>query len=361
MLILFIHEFWKKSMTNFYHSRTILITGSTGFKWSWLSLWLHSLGANVIGYSLPPNTTPNLFQVIDLEYKITQIYADINDRERLQSVCNEYKPEIVFHLAAQPLVRESYRNPVWTFQTNVMGTINVLEAIRQCESIRWAVLITTDKVYENLEKDYAYKESDRLGGHDPYSTSKAMDELAISSYVKSFFMNGEKKIVSVRAGNVIGGGDWSAERLIPDIIRAFEKDEPVILRNPDATRPWQHVLEALSGYLMMGEKIFQDDKYIWAYNFGPDLSDTMSVEEIVQKAIQILGKWEYKIQRDETMHEAGLLMLDNTKSRELLGWSPRLSIDEAIAWTLEWYRAYANGKDMKEYSVRQIEKFLRKK
>ncbi len=344
-------------MHNFYSGKTILVTGSTGFKWSWLSLWLHTLGAKVIGYSLPANTSPNLFHILGLEQDITQIYADINDLESLRSVCEEYRPEIVFHLAAQPLVRESYRDPVWTFQTNVMGTVNVLEVIRQTESIQWAVLITTDKVYENLETMYPYLETDRLGGHDPYSTSKAMDELAISSYMKSFFPNGEKKIVSVRAGNVIGGGDWSAERLIPDIIRAFEKWVPVILRNPDSIRPWQHVLEPLSGYLIMGEKIFHDDKYLGAYNFGPDISDTMRVEDIVKKAIQTLGKWEYRIQKDETMHEAGLLLLDNTKSKELLGWSPRFGIDEALRLTFEWYRAYAAGEDMRKISQEQIGRF----
>lgn len=345
-------------MESFYHKKTILVTGATWFKGSWLSLWLHSLGANVIGYSLAPLTEPNLFEVLKLQEYTTQIFADINNLSQLQEVCDKYNPEIVFHLAAQPLVRESYRDPVWTFQTNVMGTVNILETIRQTESIKWAVLITTDKVYENLETLRPYLETDRLGGYDPYSTSKAMDELAITSYVRSFFSHGEKKIVSVRAGNVIGGGDWSAERLIPDIIRAFEKWEPVVLRNPDSVRPWQHVLEPLYGYLMMGEKIFQDDKYLWAYNFGPDISDTMRVEDIVKKAIEVLGKWEYRIQKDENMHEAGLLLLDNTKSKTVLWWEPRFGVDEAIARTLEWYRSYADKKNMKEYSLREIQKFI---
>ena len=345
-------------MSHFYTWKTILVTGSTGFKGSWLSLWLHSLGANVIGYSLPINTSPNLFSILELDKTITQIYADINDLESLQWVCDEYHPEIVFHLAAQPLVRESYRDPVWTFQTNVMGTVNVLEVIRQTESIKWAVLITTDKVYENLETMRPYLETDRLGGYDPYSTSKAMDELAITSYVRSFFAHGEKKIVSVRAGNVIGWWDWSADRLIPDIIRAFGKWEAVTLRNPDSVRPWQHVLEPLSGYLMMGEKIFQDDKYLGAYNFGPEISDTMRVEDIVKKAIKILGKWEYQITPDETMHEAWLLLLDNTKSKDLLGWSPKFWVDEALQNTFEWYRAYSDGQDMREYSLEQIKVFI---
>jgi CDP-glucose 4,6-dehydratase len=347
-------------MSHFYTWKTVLITGSTGFKWSWLALWLHSLGAKVIGYSLPSNTDPSLFNLLKLENDITQIYADINDLESLEWVCREYQPEIVFHLAAQPLVRESYRDPVWTFQTNVMGTVNILEVIRRTESIKWAVLITTDKVYENLETMRPYLETDRLGGYDPYSTSKAMDELAITSYVRSFFSHGEKKIVSVRAGNVIGWWDWSVDRLIPDIIRAFEKWEPVTLRNPDSVRPWQHVLEPLSGYLMMGEKIFQDDKYLGAYNFGPDISDTMRVEDIVKKAIETLGKWEYKIEKDDSMHEAGLLLLDNTKAKTLLGWSPQFWVDEALQKTLDWYRVYALGEDMKQYSLWEIQNFIMK-
>lgn len=345
-------------MFEFYHKKTVLVTGSTGFKWTWLCLWLHSLGANVIGYSLAPSTKPNLFSILWLEKNITQVYGDINDLSKLQEVCDTYHPEIVFHLAAQPLVRESYRDPVGTFQTNVMGTVHMLEVIRNTESIAWAVLITTDKVYENLETMRPYLETDRLGGHDPYSTSKAMDELAIASYVRSFFAHWEKKIVSVRAGNVIGGGDWSADRLIPDIIRAFEKWEGVTLRNPDSVRPWQHVFEPLSGYLMMGEKIFQGDTYLGAYNFGPDISDTMRVEDIVKKAIEILWKGDYLIQKDVSMHEAGLLLLDNTKAKIVLGWSPQFWIDEALKRTLEWYRAESEGKDMKVYSLQEIEKFM---
>ncbi len=346
-------------MFNFYTWKTILITGSTGFKGSWLSLWLNKLGANVIWYSLPPSTQPNIFSILWIEQDITQIYADINNLTNLQEVCNKFNPEIIFHLAAQPLVRESYRDPVWTFQTNVMWTVNVLEVIRQTESIKWAVLITTDKVYENLETMRPYLETDRLGWHDPYSTSKAMDELVITSYVRSFFSKWEKKIVSVRAGNVIGWWDWSTDRLIPDIIRAFERWDPVVLRNPDSVRPWQHVLEPLLGYLMMGEKMFQDGKYLGSYNFGPDISDTMRVEDIVKKAIKTLGKWEYKIQKDESMHEAGLLLLDNTKAKTLLGWSPQFWVDEALGRTLEWYRAYTDGEDMKRYSLEEIEKFLK--
>ena len=345
-------------MSSFYAWKTILVTGSTGFKGAWLCLWLHSLGAQVIGYALKANTNPNLFDIIKLEEKITQIYGDINNFEKLQEICDTYKPEIVFHLAAQALVRESYHHPVETFQTNVMGTVHILECIRKTESIRWAVLITTDKVYENNEVHYAYKENDRLGGHDPYSTSKAMDELAITSYVRSFFPNAEKKIVSVRAGNVIGGGDWSRDRLIPDIMRAFEKDEPVILRNPDAIRPWQHVFEALHGYLMMGEKIFQDNSFLWAYNFGPDADEAMRVEDVVKKSIEILWKWSYQIERETLLHEAGLLMLDNTKAREKLGWTPRYNASEALKKTLEWYDSYYKWKEMERICLEEIKLFL---
>jgi CDP-glucose 4,6-dehydratase len=344
-------------MSNFYAWKTILITGSTGFKWSWLSLWLHSLGANVVGYSLSSYTEPNLFSILWLDSLINQIYGDINDLWKLQEICNIYQPEIIFHLAAQPLVRESYRDPVWTFQTNVMWTVNILEIIRNTESIRGAVLITTDKVYENLETMTPYLETDRLGGHDPYSTSKAMDELAITSYVRSFFSKWEKKIVSVRAGNVIGGWDWSKDRLIPDIIQAFENWEPVILRNPDSVRPWQHVLEPLSGYLMMGEKIFEDDKYLGAYNFGPEIVDTMRVEDIVKRAIEILWKGNYTVQPSESMHEAWLLLLNNSKSKTLLWWSPKFWIDEALTQTFEWYSAFSQWRDMRKYSLDAISIF----
>lgn len=344
-------------MNNFYSGKTVLVTGSTWFKGSWLSLWLHELGAKVIGYALNPSTEPNLFNILKLDKDIIQVYADINNLESLQSVCDEYKPEIVFHLAAQPLVRESYRDPVWTFQTNVMGTVNMLETIRQSGSIKWAVLITTDKVYENLETMRPYVETDRFWWYDPYSASKAMDEIAIASYTRSFFSRWEKKIVSVRAWNVIWGGDWSADRLIPDMVRAFERWEPVILRNPDSVRPWQHVLEPLYGYLMMGEKMFQDDKYLGAYNFWPDNTDAMRVEDIVKKAIQVLTLGAYRIEKDINMHEAWLLLLDNTKSKSLLGWSPKFNVDIAIIKTFEWYKAFSNQEEMRGFTIRQIKEF----
>ncbi|MFA5916790.1 MAG: CDP-glucose 4,6-dehydratase [Candidatus Gracilibacteria bacterium] len=345
-------------MSNFYKGKTILVTGSTGFKGSWLSFWLHNLGANVIGYSLKINTEPNLFNAIKLEDKITQIIGDINDLENLDKVCDKFKPEIIFHLAAQPLVRDSYDNPVYTMQTNAIGTVNILEIMRKKDYITGAVLITTDKVYENKECIRPYRENDRLGGFDPYSSSKAMAEIAIDSYKKSFLDKMGKKIAVVRAGNVIGGGDWSKDRLIPDIVKTIMNNEELTLRNPNAIRPWQYVLEALYGYLIMGQKILEDDKYCQSYNFGPDFNDTMKVEDLVKKSISILGKGKYKIEiSDKNPHEAGVLLLDNTKAKSLLGWKPKYNVNEALDLTLNWYRDFYEGKNMEDICLREINKF----
>ncbi|MDD2870854.1 MAG: CDP-glucose 4,6-dehydratase [Candidatus Gracilibacteria bacterium] len=346
-------------MKKFYKNKTILITGTSGFKGSWLAFWLYNLGANVIGYSLKANTSPNNFEILKLENKITQIYGDINDLEKMNEVVERYKPEIIFHLAAQPLVRDSYDNPVYTFQTNVIGTVNVLETIRNNECVKGSILITTDKVYHNNEWIYPYRENDRLGGHDPYSSSKAMCELAIDSYYKSFLQKSNKKIVSVRAGNVIGGGDWSKDRLIPDIIKTILKDEKLIIRNPDSVRPWQYVLEALYGYLIIGTKIFEDDKYLGSYNFGPDLIDNLKVLDIVNESINILGKGSFEIQKDiNNPHEAGLLLLDNTKAKTLLGWKPKYKVDEVLNRTLNWYKDYYEGKNMEKISLDEINMFM---
>ncbi|MDP2090207.1 MAG: CDP-glucose 4,6-dehydratase [Candidatus Gracilibacteria bacterium] len=346
-------------MKNFYKNKTILITGTSGFKGSWLAFWLYNLGANVIGYSLKANTSPNNFEILNLDSKITQIYGDINDLDKMNEVVNKYKPEIIFHLAAQPLVRDSYDNPVYTFQTNVIGTVNVLDTIRNNECVKGAILITTDKVYHNNEWIYPYRENDRLGGYDPYSSSKAMCELAIDSYFKSFLQKSNKKIVSVRAGNVIGGGDWSKDRLIPDVIKSILKDEKLIIRNPESVRPWQYVLEALYGYLIIGKKIFEDDKYLGSYNFGPDLSDNLRVLDIVNESINILGKGSFEIQKDSNNpHEAGLLLLDNTKAKTLLGWKPKYKVDEVLNRTLNWYKDYYEGKNMENICLNEINMFI---
>lgn len=345
-------------MNNFYQGKTILVTGSTGFKGSWLSFWLHSLWAKVIWYSLEIDTNPNLFWVLKLDSKITQIIWDINDLTHIEEVCDTYKPELIFHLAAQPLVRESYENPVYTFQTNAIGTVNVLEVIRKKEYLKWAVLITTDKVYQNNEWLYPYRENDRLGWHDPYSASKALAEIAIESYKKSFLDKWWKKIAVVRAWNVIGGGDWSKDRLIPDIVKTIMKNEELILRNPNSIRPWQYVLEALYGYLIMGHKIFEDDKYCESYNFWPDFNDTMKVIDLVEKSVEILWKWTYRVEQNEkNPHEANLLLLDNTKAKTLLWWKPKYNVNEALEKTISWYRDFFDGKNMEEICLREISEF----
>jgi len=345
-------------MKNFYKNKTILITWTTWFKWSWLAFWLHNLWAKVIWYSLIPNTNPNNFDILKLDEKIIQIYWDINDLEKLDKVVKKYQPELVFHLAAQPLVRDSYENPVYTFQTNVIWTVNVLETIRNNDCVKWAILITTDKVYHNNEWIYPYRENDRLWWYDPYSSSKWMCELAIESYNNSFLKGLNKKVVSVRAWNVIWGWDWSKDRLIPDIIKTILNDEKLIIRNPDSVRPWQYVLEALNGYLIIWQKIFEDDKYLWPYNFWPDLSDNLKVIDIVTESINILWKWSFDIQKDSNNpHEAWLLLLDNTKAKTLLWWKPKYKVDEVLKRTLNWYKSYYNNWDIEKLSLEEINNF----
>ncbi|MDD3262624.1 MAG: CDP-glucose 4,6-dehydratase [Candidatus Absconditabacteria bacterium] len=347
-------------MQNFYKGKTILLTGSTGFKGSWLALWLHSLGAKVIGYALDPHTQPNLFDSLRLNDKIVQIIGDITDIELLSKTIDTYKPEMVFHLAAQPIVRDSYKDPIYTIKTNAIGTTAVLEMIRIKECIKGAVLITTDKVYENKEWMRPYRENDRLGGFDPYSSSKAMSELVIDSYTKSFLLELNKKVAVVRAGNVIGGGDRSKDRLIPDIVRSIMQGEKLILRNPDAVRPRQYMLEALFGYLIIGTKLFENDKYLGAYNFGPDVTDTLKVINIVTKAIEILGKGEYEIKPETNgkMHEAGLLLLDNTKAKLLLGWTPKYNVQEVLKRTLNFYRAFYTNENIEKLALEEINQFM---
>ena len=345
-------------MKNFYKNKTILITWTTWFKWSWLAFWLNNLWAKIIWYSLKPNTNPNNFDILNLENKITQVYWDINDLGKLDMIVKKYKPEMVFHLAAQPLVRDSYNNPVYTYNTNVMWTVNILETIKKNKCIKWWILITTDKVYENKEWIYPYRENDRLWWYDPYSSSKAMCELAINSYNQSFFSKSWQKIVSVRAWNVIWWWDWSKDRLIPDIIKSILNDETLIIRSPDSVRPWQYILEALYGYLIMWKKIFEDDKYIWPYNFWPDLNDNLKVIDIIKESINILWKWNYEIQQDiKNPHEAWLLLLDNTKAKTLLWWKPKYKVEETLKRTLNWYKNYYNGWNIEKLSLEEINNF----
>ena len=351
---------------NVYKNKTVLVTGHTGFKGSWLSIWLRELGANVIGYALDPYTEKDNFVLAKLENKITDIRGDIRDKEHLEKVFEQYKPDFVFHLAAQPLVRLSYDQPVETYEVNVMGTINVMECIRKTPETRIGIMITTDKCYENKEQIWGYRENEAFGGYDPYSSSKGAAEIAISSWRNSFFNpkdyeKHKKSIASVRAGNVIGGGDWSLDRIIPDCIRALEKGEAIRIRNPKAIRPWEHVLEPLSGYLLLGQKIYEEpSKYCEGWNFGPNLDSIVSVWKIGEKIIKYYGSGELedKSKKDE-LHEAKLLALDITKARFNLGWKPRWDIDKAIEKTVEWYKKYSN-EDIYELCIKQIEVFLQK-
>lgn len=347
-------------MKDFYTWKTILLTGSTWFKWSWLAFRLHSMWAKVIWYALKPHTEPNLFSALWLNDKITQVIGDITDGELLSKTIDEHKPEIVFHLAAQPIVRDSYQDPLYTIKTNALGTTTILEMIRTKECVKWAVLITTDKVYENKERIWPYRENDRLWGFDPYSSSKAMAELAIDSYIKSFFLSAGKKVAVVRAWNVIGGWDRSKDRLIPDIVRSIMQWQKLTLRNPDAVRPWQYMLEALFGYLVIGTKIFENDKYLWAYNFWPDVSDTLKVIDIVTQAIEILWKGEYEIkpETNNNMHEAWLLLLDNTKAKLLLWRTPKYNVQEVLRRTLNFYRAFYANEDIEKLALEEIQQFM---
>jgi len=353
-------------LKDFYKDKKILITGHTGFKGSWLSQVLFSFGADVIGVSLEPNTTPALFSVLEQQKKLNHNIVDIRDYQKLKQVFLEQKPEIVFHLAAQPLVRESYDNPLYTFETNIIGTANVLQAVKETNSTKAVVVITTDKVYENKEQDTCFKESDRLAGHDPYSSSKVSAEIITDCYIKSFFnskVNSETLIASSRAGNILGGGDWASERLITDIVRAvFEQNIPPTIRSPKAVRPWQFVLESLYGYLMLAQKLFdKQTQFSGAWNFGPDIENCIPVEQVIQKALNVLGKKDYKIRKlDDIKHEAGVLMLDNQKAKDVLTWQPILNIDEAIAMTMEWYKRFYNKEDIIEFTQKQIDYFFKK-
>ena len=349
---------------NVYKNKTVLVTGHTGFKGSWLSIWLRELGANVIGYALDPYTEKDNFVLTKLENKITDIRGDVRDKEHLEKVFKQYKPDFVFHLAAQPLVRLSYDQPVETYEVNVMGTINVMECIRKTPETKVGIMITTDKCYENKEQIWGYRENEAFGGYDPYSSSKGAAEIAINSWRNSFFNpkdyeKHKKSIASVRAGNVIGGGDWSLDRIIPDCIRALEKDEAISIRNPKAIRPWEHVLEPLSGYLLLGQKMYEEpSKYCEGWNFGPNLDSIVPVWEIGEKLIKYYGsgRLEDKSKKGE-LHEAKLLVLDITKVRFNFGWKPRWDIDKAIEKTVEWYKEYSN-ENVYELCVKQIEKFI---
>ncbi|MEY2371408.1 CDP-glucose 4,6-dehydratase [Lysinibacillus capsici] len=352
--------------SNFWKGKTVLVTGHTGFKGSWLSIWLHEFGAKVIGFSLDPYTKKDNFVLSNIGDKIVDIRADIRDQEKLHQVFNDYKPEIVFHMAAQPLVRLSYKQPVKTYETNVMGTINVLEAIRACAETKVGIFITTDKCYENKEQIWGYKESDSLGGYDPYSSSKGAAEIAISSWRRSYFNPNEyekhgKAISSVRAGNVIGGGDWALDRIIPDCIRAIENQKPIEIRSPHAIRPWEHVLEPVSGYLLLAQKMWDNPvKYSSSWNFGPQLNSVVNVWDIANKVVEAYGEGKLiDVSHRNEAYEAKLLALDISKAWFELGWKPKLNIDETIEYTVDWYKHYKKH-EVYDFCKKQIQSFVNK-
>ena len=345
-----------------YKNRKVLVTGHTGFKGSWLTLWLTSMGAEVVGYSLPPNTEPAMYNVLKLGEKCTSVFADIRDREYLKKVFTEYKPEIVFHLAAQPLVRLSYHEPVETYEANVIGTLNVLEAARECASVKAFVNVTTDKCYENKEINRGYKEDEPMGGHDMYSSSKGCVEIMSSSFRRSFLQNGKPYAMgTARAGNVIGGGDWALDRLIPDCVQFINANKPIEIRNPVAVRPWQHVLEPLSGYLTLGQKLLEDgDKYAQGFNFGPNEESVLTVADVAQRVVTYYGRGEVVVGAKSDLHEANLLMLNIEKAKEVLNWTPTYNADEAIQETVEWYKRFYAGEKMLDFTLGQINKYEEK-
>lgn len=341
-----------------YKGKKVFITGNTGFKGSWLNYYLHILGADTLGYSLSMQTTPNLYSIINNENTNT-IIGDIRDEQKLTKAILDYKPDIVFHLAAQPLVRDSYIKPKETYETNVIGTLNLYEAVRKCDSVKAIVTITTDKCYENKEWVYGYRENDPMGGFDPYSSSKGCCELLSSSYKRSFFEKKGKLLATARAGNVIGGGDFAKDRLIPDFVKAVSKNETVIIRSPKATRPWQHVLEPLTGYLMLGAKLLKGNKDMAsAWNFGP--YDVLDVQSVLDEAIKVWGKGDYEIAEDAELHEAHSLKLDISKAKAILKWEPKYDVYTAIKKTIKWYRNFYDGNtDMKLYTEKQIKDYIK--
>jgi CDP-glucose 4,6-dehydratase len=343
------------------HNRSVLLTGHTGFKGSWLSLWLASLGARVHGYSLEPPTDPNLFEVAAVgDVLASDTRADLADLPGLAAALDRAQPEIVFHLAAQPLVREGYRDPIGTLTTNVMGTANLLEAVRHADSVRAVVVVATDKVYEDPDQGRAFTEEDALGGHDPYSASKAATEIVVAAYRSSFFgeLGHRAHVASARAGNVIGGGDWASDRLVPDCLRAFANGEAVRLRHPEAIRPWQHVLDPLAGYLALGIRLLGSDgaRFARAWNFGPNASDEASVAQVAQMIAERWGD-DARVDRsvDSGPPEAERLRLDSSRARSELGWSSAWSLDESIEHTVAWHRAWIRQEDMRVVTEAQIE------
>ena len=350
------------SFQNTYRGKKVFVTGHTGFKGAWLLAWLHQLNAEVKGYALTAENPNDLFTLINGNALCESVIADVRDKERLAKEILSFKPDFIFHLAAQPLVRRSYEQPLYTLEVNVMGTANLLEAARLLNYNCSIVIITTDKVYENIEQQYAFKEDDKLGGHDLYSASKAATEIIVNSYRNSFFLNNKDSsigLATARAGNVIGGGDRSKDRIIPDLIRSIENNEPVLVRNPAAVRPWQHVLEPLSGYLLIGQELNEDKiSYSGAWNIGPETEDILTVQQLVEKAITSYGKGEYHTaQFTNQPHEATLLQLDISKTKQKLNWQPLLNSSAAVEWTMQWYKGVVNGTEPLALTNQQIKQY----
>lgn len=348
----------------FWRDRKVLVTGHTGFKGAWLCLWLQQLGARVTGYSLEPPSEPNLFDSASVAEGMVSLNADVRDLPALQSAFQAYRPEIVIHMAAQSLVRYSYKNPVETYATNVMGTVNVLEAARQDDRVRVVLIVTSDKCYENRELARGYREEEPMGGYDPYSSSKGCAELATAAYRNSYFNDADASrrgaaVASARAGNVIGGGDWAEDRLLPDIVRAFMQRQPVPIRRPDAVRPWQHVLEPLRGYLQLTERLWaQRDLYAGAWNFGPDADDAKPVSWIADRLAELWGEGAgWKRDSAPQLHEAACLRLDCAKAGTRLNWHPVLALAPALEWSVAWYKAHRNGEDMRRFSLDQVTRY----
>lgn len=353
-------------MKNFYKNKKILITGHTGFKGSWLSQILINWDANVVGYSLNPPTNPNLYNLLNLESNMNSIIGDIRDLDKLKSVFNEFKPEIVIHMAAQPLVRDSYENPVYTFETNVIGTVNICECVRQTGSVKSFLNVTTDKVYENVEKQEGYKEDEKLDGFDPYSNSKSCSELITHSYINSFLNELNIPTSTARAGNVIGGGDFAKDRIIPDCFRACENHENIIIRNPYSIRPYQHVLEPLKMYLTIAKEQYLNKDYAGYYNIGPNDEDCVETAKLVDLFCKYFNenndnkiKWINK--SDNGPHEANFLKLDNNKIKKTFNWKPTWNIEKAIEKTVEWINVYLNDEDILNCVNNQIDEFFNKK
>jgi len=345
---------------NFWLGKRVYLTGHTGFKGSWLSLWLTSLGATVKGYALNSPTTPSLFNEAKVDLLIDSQIGDIRDQNALHNSMTIFNPDILIHMAAQPLVRYSYDAPIETYEVNVIGTAKVLEVARSCINLKAIVNITTDKCYENDGRSQGYKESDPMGGYDPYSSSKGCAELVASAYRRSFLQGQGIGVASVRAGNVIGGGDWADDRLIPDILRSFEKNEPVVIRNPKATRPWQHVLEPLSGYLILAQKLYEDQKeYAEGWNFGPNEQDVKPVDWILDRMISKWPNSSWELDQNSNPHEAGFLKLDITKAKSKLDWHPVWELSHTLEKIIGWHRAWLNKEDIQTICLAEIKEYTR--